>query len=515
VVKLLSTQETWLKALPEQASTLKPHQLIKIVSGQTLAVRDQNIFEDKGGHFKVVFDKPLGITLDGVKIAEMPIGYIYGSHWKGISAAYAEKAAVQTRFSPAGSSIVLQPAPLLIQNDNKDWGDDGSASNLRYGAVQCGLTSAAMLIASIWPNAKVAQLAGESEGGQFENWVAGQFKRIGAESTSMEGHVAVLAALGIKSVARRDATIGDLKQALHQHPVIMGTAYKASGHFVCGVGVADKPGDLPDKWPVGRIDTPIAYPQDADQAGVIINCPYGHRDFSGSGNNWFDIAQNMTDTFGLHNVVTNSILERFWVDGGEESGWAVFVDPATPNAGNRSEKPVELSSTLPPKSDAIAGTPRRYKPQELRLNSIAVEIIKSFEGLELSQYFCSAGVSTIGLGTTRWHDGGAIPAGATITEAQAIEFFKRDSEEFIDALRDLIDRPITGKQAAALTSWIYNCGIGALEESTLRKVINSGGDDEAVKEQLRRWTNQGLAGLIKRRESECELWSGGDWKIHR
>jgi putative chitinase len=365
VVKLLSTQETWLKALPEQASTLKPHQLVKIVSGQTLAVRDQNIFEDKGGHFKVVFDKPLGITLDGVKIAEMPIGYIYGSHWKGISAAYAEKAAVQTRFSPAGSSIVLQPAPLLIQNDNKDWGDDGSASNLRYGAVQCGLTSAAMLIASIWPNAKVAQLAGESEGGQFENWVAGQFKRIGAESTSMEGHVAVLAALGIKSVARRDATIGDLKQALHQHPVIMGTAYKASGHFVCGVGVADKPGDLPDKWPVGRIDTPIAYPQDADQAGVIINCPYGHRDFSGSGNNWFDIAQNMTDTFGLHNVLTNSILERFWVDGGEESGWAVFVDPATPNAGNRSEKPVELSSTLPPKSDAISKAVRAMAHPEL------------------------------------------------------------------------------------------------------------------------------------------------------
>jgi hypothetical protein len=391
---------TFIKIRPEplDKGKFEPHELIQLPHGYTMRVDERTIVEDKGGHLLIEFRLTVEVAAGprkGERITWTK-GYIYGSHWKGISAAYAEKAAVQTRFSPAGSSIVLQPAPLLIQNDNKDWGDDGSASNLRYGAVQCGLTSAAMLIASIWPNAKVAQLAGESEGGQFENWVAGQFKRIGAESTSMEGHVAVLAALGIKSVARRDATIGDLKQALHQHPVIMGTAYKASGHFVCGVGVADKPGDLPDKWPVGRIDTPIAYPQDADQAGVIINCPYGHRDFSGSGNNWFDIAQNMTDTFGLHNVVTNSILERFWVDGGEESGWAVFVDPATPNAGNRSEKPVELSSTLPPKSDAIAGTPRRYKPQELRLNSIAVEIIKSFEGLELSQYFCSAGLSPQG-----------------------------------------------------------------------------------------------------------------------
>jgi hypothetical protein len=203
-----------------------------------------------------------------------------------------------------------------------------------------------MLIASIWPNAKVAQLASDSEGGQFENWVAGQFKKIGAESTSMEGHVAVLKSLGIKAIARRDATIGDLKQALHQHPVIMGTAYKASGHFVTAVGVADKPGDLPDKWPVGRIDTPIAYPQDVNQAGVLINDPYGQRDYSGSGNLWVNIAKNMTDTFGLHNVLTNATLERYWVDGGEESGWAVFVDPSTPNAGNRAEKPVELAAPV-------------------------------------------------------------------------------------------------------------------------------------------------------------------------
>jgi hypothetical protein len=44
--------------------------------------------------------------------------------------------------------------------------------------------------------------------------------------------------------------------------------------------------------------------------------------------------------------MTNSILERFWVDGGEESGWAVFVDPATPNAGNRAEKPVEFAAPV-------------------------------------------------------------------------------------------------------------------------------------------------------------------------
>lgn len=345
MVKLKSLQDTWLKTRPDQSSTLKPADLIKFPAGRELAIADGNIFEDKGGHFKVVFQPPITITLKGID-ARWTEGYIYGSHWQGISAAFANKTATQTRFSPAGSSIILQPAPLFVQNDNKDWGDDGSASNLRYGAVQCGLTSASMLIASIWPNAKVKQLASESEGGQFENWVAGQFKRLGQPSTSMEGHVAVLATLGIKSFATRSATIGDLKQALHKHPVILGTAYKSSGHFVTAVGVADKPGDLPDKWPVGKIDNAIAYPQDADQAGVLINDPYGQRDYSGSGNQWINIAQNMTDTFGLHNVLSNSILERFWVDGGEESGWAVFVDPSTPNAGNRAEKPVEFAAPV-------------------------------------------------------------------------------------------------------------------------------------------------------------------------
>lgn len=342
MVKLKALKDTWLKARPDQSSTMKPHELIKFPGGRQLAISDGNIFEDKGGHFKVVFKPPITITLKGV---DMPWteGYIYGSHWEGLTAAFANKTATQTRFSPAGSSIILQPAPLFIQNDNKDWADDGSASNLRYGGVQCGLTSASMLIASVWPNAKVKQLAIDA-GGQFEDWVAGQFKKIGAESTSMEGHVAVLQHLGFKAYATRKATIGDLKQALHLHPVILGTAYKASGHFVCGVGVADKPGDLPDKWPVGKIDTPVAYPQDAAQAGVLINDPYGQRDYSGSGNQWVNIAHNMTDTFGLHNVLTNSTLERFWVDGGEESGWAVFLVPSTPNAGNRAEKPTELAA---------------------------------------------------------------------------------------------------------------------------------------------------------------------------
>lgn len=157
----------------------------------------------------------------------------------------------------------------------------------------------------------------------------------------------------------------------------------------------------------------------------------------------------------------------------------------------------------------VNATPKGgISPKDFRLNSIGVNTIKEFEGLELEHYICAAGVPTIGLGSTRWFDGSDIPEGATITEEQAVELFERDMKEFIEALQTLINVPLTGKQIAALQSWIYNCGIGALEESTLRKVINQGGNSSEVQAQLMRWTNGGLVGLVRRRERECDLWEG-------
>ena len=343
-MQLTSLQQTFIKAINKQASALKPEQLIKFPAGKTLAIAPVDMFEDKGGHYRVRFNPPITITLNGVR-AQWGQGFIYGSHWQGISASFTAKAAIANPYSAAGSAISLQPTPLFIQNDNKDWNDDGSASSLRYGGVQCGLTSMSMLVATLWPNAKVKHLANEA-GGQFEDWIAGQFKRLGQQSTAMEGHVAVLQSLGIKATASRSASIARLKQALQTHPAILGLAYKSSGHFTCGVGTADKPGDLPDKWAVGAVDNLIAYPQDVAEAGVLVNDPYGQRDYSGSGNNWVAIAQNRDDTFGLHNVLSVSVLERFWVDGGEESGWAVFVDPKVPNVGNTPDKSVVLSAAV-------------------------------------------------------------------------------------------------------------------------------------------------------------------------
>lgn len=67
--------------------------------------------------------------------------------------------------------------------------------------------------------------------------------------------------------------------------------------------------------------------------------------------------------------------------------------------------------------------------------------------------------------------------------------------------------PINENQFSALVSFAFNVGVGALEESTLLALLNSG-DYIGASDQFRRWTNAGggeLPGLITRRKLERDL----------
>ncbi len=67
-------------------------------------------------------------------------------------------------------------------------------------------------------------------------------------------------------------------------------------------------------------------------------------------------------------------------------------------------------------------------------------------------------------------------------------------------------------QLAALISFAYNVGLGAFEESTLRKRLLAGEDPcTVVKQELPRWVHAGeavLAGLERRRNAEIALFCG-------
>ena len=142
------------------------------------------------------------------------------------------------------------------------------------------------------------------------------------------------------------------------------------------------------------------------------------------------------------------------------------------------------------------------------LTDDGLALIKRVEGFAPEVYVCPGGWPTIGYGHVvrdaerdRFADG--------IDEATAEELLRRDVETAERAVLRLIRIPLEDGQFDALGSFAFNLGAGALQGSTLRRKVNRG-EHDAVPAEFRRWVWAGgrkLAGLIRRREAEVELYA--------
>ncbi len=142
----------------------------------------------------------------------------------------------------------------------------------------------------------------------------------------------------------------------------------------------------------------------------------------------------------------------------------------------------------------------------MKISTAGLNLIKEFEGCETTAYVCPAGVLTIGYGSTGSH----VTPGKTITEAEAEALLLKDLTRFEKAVNELVKVPMTQGMYDALVSFAFNCGEGALGESTLLRKLNAGEDpNTTAKAELPRWTNGGLAGLVRRRAAEVELFCSG------
>lgn len=141
----------------------------------------------------------------------------------------------------------------------------------------------------------------------------------------------------------------------------------------------------------------------------------------------------------------------------------------------------------------------------MRTSQAGIDLIKEFEGCELTSYKCPSGIWTIGYG----HTGPDVKPGMTITQARADELLVQDLQRFEQAVDRLIEPTQNQLQFDAIVSFTYNCGEGALEESTLRRRMNAGEDLNTVaREELPKWVNGPngpLPGLVRRRDAEVEL----------
>lgn len=135
-------------------------------------------------------------------------------------------------------------------------------------------------------------------------------------------------------------------------------------------------------------------------------------------------------------------------------------------------------------------------------------LIREAEGCRLTAYQDSAGVWTIGYGST--HN---VAKGMCISEAEAESRFDQDLVAAESTINYLVTVPLTQSMRDALISWVFNFGYRKLRVSTLLRKLNAR-EYEAVPDEIRRWTwardaatgkMVELAGLIERRRAEADL----------
>ncbi len=138
----------------------------------------------------------------------------------------------------------------------------------------------------------------------------------------------------------------------------------------------------------------------------------------------------------------------------------------------------------------------------MEVSARGLRLIQYHEGLRLTAYKDSAGVPTIGYGSTK-----GVQMGDEITETQALELLEADVERHADGVRESVDVPLTQHQFDAVVSLTFNIGIGAFKRSTLLRRLNDG-DYQGAADEFLRWKHAGgrvLRGLVRRREAERKL----------
>lgn len=139
--------------------------------------------------------------------------------------------------------------------------------------------------------------------------------------------------------------------------------------------------------------------------------------------------------------------------------------------------------------------------------------IKAFEALRLKSYLCSAGVWTIGWGTTIYPNGNKVSKNEVCLEYQAQRYFDYDIGKFSEFINRIVKVRLNNNQLDALVSLVYNIGVGNFSRSTLLKALNSG-DYKKASNQFLLWCKARnpatkklvvLRGLQSRRKKEKKI----------
>ncbi|CDM70335.1 Hypothetical protein CM240_3218 [Clostridium bornimense] len=152
------------------------------------------------------------------------------------------------------------------------------------------------------------------------------------------------------------------------------------------------------------------------------------------------------------------------------------------------------------------------------VSNALVEFVKAYEGFSSTPYYDSAGVKTIGYGSTS----GWIINKSSVTKAEATQALMEDINVRAKTInKDLKSKNVSlaQKEFDSLCSFAYNLGLSALlDTSNLYKKVCNGVRGETLRSEFQKWRYAGgkeLQGLLNRRNEECDMFIYGDYNRNK
>jgi len=144
-----------------------------------------------------------------------------------------------------------------------------------------------------------------------------------------------------------------------------------------------------------------------------------------------------------------------------------------------------------------------------KVSKNGLDFIAKEEGVVLKPYKCSAGVPTIGIGSTYYEDGTKVKmTDAPITKERAYTLFENVLKHYEMCVYTCTRDDINQNQFDSLVSLAYNIGTNALKKSTLIKRVNKDPKGNDIEAAFLMWKNAGGKPiLLDRRKREYKLYS--------
>lgn len=146
----------------------------------------------------------------------------------------------------------------------------------------------------------------------------------------------------------------------------------------------------------------------------------------------------------------------------------------------------------------------------MKLNQKGLNLIKEFEGFRSEAYQCSAGVWTIGYGTTRLPNGKPVTQGITITKSEAEKLLLEQVKTYENRVNELITNELQVSQNMfnALVSFTYNLGVNCADLPLICKLTETGAYGRAtqIMELYNKAGGKVNQGLINRRKRETDTY---------